>query len=58
VLSWQELIVHPPPELAEHLVQVVVDGALADVRAGGDLGVGQSLAGQAGDAGLLRGELI
>src|ERR1700758_4177950 len=25
-------------ELAEHLVQVVVDGALADVQAGGDLG--------------------
>jgi len=27
-------------ELAEYLVQVVVDGALADVQAGGDLGVG------------------
>ena len=34
-------------ELAEYLVQVVVDGALAEVQAGGDLGVGQSLAGQA-----------
>src|SRR5215470_15289037 len=45
-------------ELAEYLVQVVVDGAFADVQAGGDLGVGQSLAGQAGDAGFLRGELI
>ncbi len=60
--QWCQGVVELGPgadaELAEYLVQVVVDGAFADVQAGGDLGVGQALAGQAGDAGFLRGEFI
>jgi hypothetical protein len=49
--QWCQGVVELGPgadaELADHLVQVVVDGTLADVQAGGDLGVGQFLAGQA-----------
>src|SRR5260370_19380459 len=44
-------------ELGEDLVQVVLDGAGAHEQLGGDLGVGQAVAGQPGDLGLPGGEL-
>src|SRR3984893_1028162 len=44
-------------ELREDLAQVVLDGAGADEKPGADLGVGQALAGELGDLGLLRREL-
>ena len=43
-------------ELAEDLVQVVLDGAGADEQLAGDLPVGQALGGQPGDLRLLRRE--
>src|ERR1700751_1381947 len=43
-------------ELAEDLVQVVLDGAGTDEQSAGDLPVGQALGGQPGDLRLLRRE--
>src|SRR5690349_20001299 len=43
-------------ELAEDLVQVVLDGADADEQLAGDVPVGQALGGQPGDLRLLRRE--
>src|SRR6266481_1386371 len=43
-------------ELAEDLVQVVLDGSGADEQLAGDLPVGQPLGGQPGDLRLLRRE--
>src|SRR5262249_17674145 len=45
-------------ELGEYFAQVVLDGARADEQLGGDLRVGEAVAGQAGDLGLLRGERV
>jgi pimeloyl-ACP methyl ester carboxylesterase len=44
-------------QLLEHLRQVVLDGSGADEQAGADLGIGEPLNGQPGDARLLRREL-
>ena len=52
-----ELIAGADVELGEDLVQVVFDGARAHEQLGGDLGVGQAVAGQPGDLGLPGGEL-
>src|SRR5215469_264073 len=56
--SVSELSAGSHPEFAEHFSQVVIDGGPADVELTGDLGVGQALAGQVGDALLLGGELV
>src|SRR6516162_1936024 len=45
-------------ELGEDFAQVVLDGARADEQPGADLRVGQAVAGQAGDLGLLGGERV
>ena len=52
-----ELVAGADVELGEDLVQVVFDGAPAHEQLGGDLGVGQAVAGQPGDLGLPGGEL-
>src|SRR5712692_6787243 len=53
-----ELVAGADVELGEDLVQVVFDGARAHEQLGSDLGVGQALAGQPGDLGFPRGELV
>src|SRR5713101_6403200 len=52
-----ELVAGADVKLGEDLVQVVFDGARAHEQLGGDLGVGQAVAGQPGDLGLPGGEL-
>src|ERR671931_572143 len=52
-----ELPARGDAELGEDLVEVPFDGATADVQASRDLGVGESLADEANDLSLLRGEL-
>src|SRR5260370_13224606 len=51
-----ELVAGANVELGEDLVQVVFDGARAHEQLGGDVGVGQAVAGQPGDLGLPGGE--
>jgi hypothetical protein len=46
------------PQLGEHLVQVVLDGARADEQTGADLSVGEAVAGELRDLRLLGGELV
>ena len=53
-----ELAARGDAELGEDLAQVVLDRAGADEQPGADLRVGQPLAGQPGDLGLLGGQLI
>src|SRR5215469_7427863 len=45
------------PELGEHLAQVIVDGARAQVQLRGDLAVAQAIRHQVDDLPFLRGEL-
>src|SRR2546421_9595007 len=60
--QWCQGVVELGPgadaELAEYLVQVVVDGAFADVQAGGGVRGGQAPPRPGGGAGLLRGGVI
>jgi hypothetical protein len=51
-----DLVTGADGELGEDLVQVVFDGARAHEQLGGDVGVGQAVAGQPGDLGLPGGE--
>ena len=53
-----ELAARGDAELSEDLAQVVLDRAGADEQPGADLRVGQPLAGQPGDLGLLAGQLL
>ena len=53
-LSWLR---EADAELGEDLAQVVLDGARADEQPGADLRVGQAVAGQPRDLGLLGGQL-
>ena len=46
------------PELGEHVGHVAGDGVPGDDELGGDLGVGESAAGQLGDAQLAGGERL
>src|SRR5262245_58547010 len=48
-----ELLPRPDVELCEDLVEVIFDGAGADVEPRADLGVGQAVAGEPRDLGLL-----
>jgi len=52
-----ELVARGDVELGEDFVQVVLNGAPADEEPGADLGVGEPLAGEPGDLGLLGGQL-
>ena len=45
-------------EFGEYFAQVPFDGPDGQEQLGGDLRVGQAVAGQAGDLGLLRGERV
>src|SRR5271170_1360167 len=53
-----ELVAGADAELGEDFPQVVGDGGRAEEQLGGDLGVGEAAAGQAGDLGLLGGERV
>src|SRR5919204_3665454 len=53
-----ELVARADAELAEDLVQVVLDGARADEQLGADLWVGEPFASEPRDLFLLRRELI
>ena len=53
-----ELAARGDAELGEDLAQVVLDGVRADEQPGADLRVGQPVAGQPGDLGLLGGQLL
>ena len=53
-----ELVARADVEFGEHLVQVVLDGAAADEQPGADLGVGQPVAGEPRDLGLLDRQLV
>src|SRR6202453_1084400 len=53
-----ELVAGADAELGEDLGQVVLDGMGADKQPGADLGVGQAVAGQPRDLGLLCGQLV
>src|SRR5262245_9767094 len=54
----RELAARADAELREHLAQVILDGAVAEVELRGDLGVGQPLGGEASDLRLLRREVV
>src|SRR5262245_22784944 len=53
-----ELAARADAELGEHVLQVPLDGARADVQLRPDLGVRAPVARQTGDLRLLRGELV
>jgi hypothetical protein len=53
-----ELTAGADAELGEDLAQVVLDGVGADEQPGADLRVGQAVAGQPRDLGLLGGQLL
>src|SRR5579863_6940006 len=53
-----ELVAGADLKLREDLAQVVFDRTGAEEQPGGDFRVGQADAGQPGDLGLLRGELV
>ena len=57
VQRTRQLVARGEVHFGEDLAQVVLDGACTDEQAGADLGVGQPLAGQPGDLGLLGGQL-
>ena len=46
------------PELAKYLAQVIVDSAGADEQLGGDLLVGGTVGGEAGDLCFLWGQVV
>jgi 3-oxoacyl-[acyl-carrier protein] reductase len=48
-----DILVNNAAELGEDLAQVILDGAGGDEQPAGDLRVGQSVAGQPGDLGIL-----
>src|SRR4051794_16856141 len=53
-----ELVAGADPQLAEHLMEVVLDRARADVEAGADLGVRETVPGQPGYLSLLECQLV
>jgi hypothetical protein len=53
-----ELSAGADAELREHVAQVPFDGARADEQLGADLRIRAAVAGEAGDLGLLCGELV
>jgi hypothetical protein len=55
--AHREVLARADAELAEHLVQVVLDGALAGDQPSGDVRIGAPFAREAGDVGLLRREV-
>src|SRR5580704_1795727 len=57
VQGTRKLVARGEVHFGEDLAQVILDGARTDEQAGADLGVGQPLAGQPGDLGLLGGQL-
>src|SRR5580704_7155316 len=57
VQRTRQLVARGEVHFGEDLAQVILDGACTDEQAGADFGVGQPLAGQPGDLGLLGGQL-
>src|SRR5262249_7510961 len=53
-----ELMTGTDAQLGEHLAEVVLDRVPADEQPRADLRVRETVAGELGDAGLLRGELL
>src|SRR5918994_4655717 len=53
-----ELVARADAQLGEDLVEVVLDGAGADEQPGSNLGVGEAVAGEPRDLGLLGGEVL